>query len=254
MMLRQPIVAGNWKMNGSITENQQLIEAIDAKLADVKNTQVLIFPPFVYLAQTVQLLKDSNSAMKFGSQNISDQDAGAFTGEISSSMLTDIGCDYVLVGHSERRSLYNESNQFVASKFVKALEADLVPILCIGESLAEREAGQTMDIVFSQLDAVIDIAGIEGLGKGIIAYEPIWAIGTGMTASPEQAQDVHHEIRSHIKELDEELAAGIQILYGGSVNATNAAELFAKQDIDGGLIGGASLKADDFINICVAAG
>lgn len=254
MVLRQPIVAGNWKMNGSIAENQRLIQAIDAKLVSVKMSQVLIFPPFVYLAQAAQLLSESSGAMKFGSQDISDQDVGAFTGEISSSMLTDIGCDYVLVGHSERRSLYNESNQLVARKFLKALDAGITPLLCVGESLAERESGRTMDIVFRQLDAVIDIVGTDGLKKGIVAYEPIWAIGTGKTASPEQAQDVHHQIRSHIEQLDEELAAGIQILYGGSVNATNAAELFAKQDIDGGLIGGASLKADDFINICVAAG
>ncbi|MFT5452696.1 MAG: triosephosphate isomerase [Enterobacterales bacterium] len=253
-MARQTIVAGNWKMHGNHAENQKLLEAIDVQLGSEINTKVMVFPPFVYLAQVGKIISDSNSAIEFGAQNISEHNSGAFTGEISAAMLKDLGCTHVLVGHSERRSLYHESSQLIASKFVAALEAELTPILCVGESLNEREAGKTMNIVFEQIDAVLDVAGTEGLSKGILAYEPVWAIGTGKTASPEQAQDVHREIRSHFEELDPVLAEKIQILYGGSVNATNATELFAMADIDGGLIGGAALKADDFFTICVAAG
>jgi triosephosphate isomerase len=253
-MVRQTIVAGNWKMHGNHAENQTLLEAIEAQLSSEITTKVMVFPPFVYLAQVGKIISDSNSVIEFGAQNISEHSSGAFTGETSAAMLKDLGCTHVLVGHSERRSLYHESSQLVASKFVAALEADLTPILCFGESLNEREAGKTMDIVFEQIDAVLDIAGTEGLSKAILAYEPVWAIGTGKTASPEQAQEVHSEIRSHLDELDPRLADKIQILYGGSVNATNATELFAMADIDGGLIGGAALKADDFFTICVAAG
>jgi triosephosphate isomerase len=253
-MVRQTIVAGNWKMHGNHAENQKLLEAIEAQLSSEITTKVMVFPPFVYLAQVGKIISDSNSVIEFGAQNISEHSSGAFTGETSAAMLKDLGCTHVLVGHSERRSLYHESSQLVASKFVAALEADLTPILCFGESLNEREAGKTMDIVFEQIDAVLDIAGTEGLSKAILAYEPVWAIGTGKTASPEQAQEVHSEIRSHLDELDPRLADKIQILYGGSVNATNATELFAMADIDGGLIGGAALKADDFFTICVAAG
>lgn len=253
-MPRQTIVAGNWKMHGNSAENQRLLLDINRQLTADMNTQILVFPPAVYLSQISRFIADNNSVIGFGGQNLSEQTSGAYTGEISASMLKDIGCSHVLAGHSERRSLYNESSQLVASKFEAALAADLIPVLCIGETLAEREAGRTIDVVFRQLDAVLDIVGTTGLGKGIIAYEPVWAIGTGKTASPQQAQDVHCGIRSHLQELDEQLAGEMQILYGGSVNATNAAELFAMEDIDGGLIGGASLKADDFLQICVAAG
>lgn len=253
-MARQTIVAGNWKMHGNHAENQRLLEAIEAQLGAEIRTKVMVFPPFVYLAQVGKIISDSKSDIEFGAQNISEHNSGAFTGETSAVMLKDLGCTHVLVGHSERRSLYHESSQLIASKFVAALEAGLTPILCVGESLNEREAGKTMDIVFEQIDAVLDVAGTEGLSKAILAYEPVWAIGTGKTASPEQAQEVHSEIRSHLEELDRVLAEKIQILYGGSVNATNATELFAMADIDGGLIGGAALKADDFFNICVAAG
>lgn len=259
-MLRQPIVAGNWKMNGSLDENQQLLQSISHGLnVNMKSkAQVLVFPPFTYLLQVAQLLADLTSENEcligLGAQNLSEQHNGAFTGEIAATMLTDIGCSHVLLGHSERRSLYQESNQLVAAKFMTAIDAGLTPILCVGESLSQRDAGRTMDIVFEQLGAVVDSVGVSALGKGIIAYEPVWAIGTGKTATPEQAQDVHNGIRSHIKALDAQVASKIQILYGGSVNATNAAEIFAMSDIDGGLIGGASLKADNFLNICVAAG
>lgn len=253
-MVRQAIVAGNWKMHGSHVDNQQLLQAINEGLAVGIESQVLVFPTFLYIEQVADLIQKMNSPIGFGGQNLSEHEKGAYTGEISAAMLKDLGCGHVLVGHSERRSLYHESSQLVASKFVAATEAGLTPVLCVGESLAEREAGRTMDIVFRQIDAVLDIAGTTGLGKGIIAYEPVWAIGTGVTASPQQAQDVHSEIRSHLAELDEQLANEMQILYGGSVNATNATELFAMEDIDGGLIGGAALKADDFLKICIAAG
>lgn len=253
-MVRQHIVAANWKMHGNHADNQQLLSSISAGLSIEILSQILVFPPFVYLPQVAALTAEDQCLIGFGAQNLSDQQKGAYTGEISASMLVDLGCSHVLVGHSERRSRYQESEQMVASKFVSATAAGLIPVLCVGESLKEREAGKTMAVVFRQLDAIIDVAGIAGLGKGIIAYEPVWAIGTGKTASPQQAQEVHNELRSHIRELDQKLANEIQILYGGSVNATNAAELFAMEDIDGGLIGGASLMADDFIKICVAAG
>jgi len=253
-MLRQPIVAGNWKMHGNVEENKRLLQAISAELAGGIKAQVLVFPPYVYLAEVAKLVDENDCLTGFGAQNLSEQQSGAFTGEISATMLKDLDCTHVLVGHSERRSLYYESSTLVAKKYIAACAVGLTPILCVGETLEQRESGRTMDIVFEQLDAVLEIAGREGLSKGIIAYEPVWAIGTGKTASPQQAQDVHREIRSHLQELDEQLASETQILYGGSVNATNATELFAMEDIDGGLIGGASLKANDFIQICVAAG
>ncbi|MCP4090043.1 MAG: triose-phosphate isomerase, partial [Gammaproteobacteria bacterium] len=232
-MTRQPIVAGNWKMHGNRADNQQLLQSINAGLHSERHTQVLVFPPFVYVEQVAGIIAEMNSGIGFGSQNMSAQVAGAFTGEISASMLTDLSCSHVLVGHSERRSLYLETDEQVADKFVTASSAGLTPILCIGESLEEREAGNTLQVVFRQIDAVVNKAGAEGVSKGIIAYEPVWAIGTGKTASPQQAQDVHNEIRAHLKKVDETLASSIQILYGGSVNATNAAELFAMEDIDG---------------------
>lgn len=253
-MSRQTIVAGNWKMNGNSSDNNELLSGIHAGLEADLQTKVLVFPPFVYLNEVGNELKNSGNKLAMGAQNLSEQNNGAYTGEVSAAMLTDLGCSYVLVGHSERRSLYQESSELVASKFRVAIEAGLTPVLCIGESLEEREAGNTMDVVLGQVDAVVSEVGAEGLKKGIIAYEPVWAIGTGKTASPQQAQDVHEKIRGHLAELNAELSAGIQILYGGSVNATNATELFAMEDIDGGLIGGASLKADDFLAICVAVG
>ncbi len=250
---RRTIVAGNWKMHGSRVANQELLQSLTALMTkDNLSTEVLVFPPSLYLDGVSKQLADSD--IGFGAQNLSEQAKGAFTGEVSASMLKDLNCGHVLVGHSERRSLYNESSKLVAEKYKAALEGGLIPVLCIGETLAEREAGQTMDIVFRQLDAVLDVVGTEGLSQGIVAYEPVWAIGTGMTASPEQAQEVHHDIRSHLRELDEALAANMQILYGGSVNGQNATQLFAMSDIDGGLIGGASLKADEFFQICKAAG
>jgi triosephosphate isomerase len=248
--MRQSLVVGNWKMNGSIESNQSLLEDLKAGMATVKNSEVAVCPPFIYLQQVSDLLKDT--AIGWGGQNLSQQDSGAFTGEVAASMLLDFNCKYVIVGHSERRSLYAETDQLVADKFAKAQAAGLIPILCVGELLEEREAGDTENVVKRQLDAVINLVGVAALTKSVIAYEPVWAIGTGKTATPTQAQDVHAFIRKQIAALDADVAEKVQILYGGSVKANNAAELFAMSDIDGGLIGGASLKAEEFLTICQA--
>jgi len=193
------------------------------------------------------------TVISWGGQNVSQNEQGAFTGEVATDMLVDFGCKYVIVGHSERRSLYRESDELVAQKFAKAQSAQLIPILCVGELLDEREAGETENVVKRQLEAVINLQGIGSLAQSVIAYEPVWAIGTGKTATPQQAQDVHAFIRGQIAQKDAGIAEKVQILYGGSVKGSNAAELFAMPDIDGGLIGGASLKADDFLTICQAA-
>lgn len=248
--MRQSLVVGNWKMNGSIESNQSLLEDLKAGMATVKNAEVAVCPPFIYLQQTSDLLKDT--AIGWGGQNLSQQDSGAFTGEVAASMLLDFNCKYVIVGHSERRSLYGETDELVAEKFAKAQAAGLIPILCVGELLEEREAGDTENVVKRQLDAVINLVGVAALTKSVIAYEPVWAIGTGKTATPTQAQDVHAFIRNEIAALDADVAEKVQILYGGSVKANNAVELFAMSDIDGGLIGGASLKAEEFLTICQA--
>lgn len=250
--MRQPLVAGNWKLNGSKQANQELIEAIVAGAAEVNKAEIAVCPPFVYLQQVADLLNGTN--ISYGSQNISEQDSGAFTGEVAASMLNDFNCKYAIIGHSERRSIYGETDELVASKFVAAKKAGILPILCVGELLEEREAGKTEDVVARQLDAVVETVGIAELNGAVIAYEPVWAIGTGKTASPEQAQEVHAFIRSRLAAKDETVAQNIQILYGGSVKADNAADLFARADIDGGLIGGASLQADSFLAICRAAG
>jgi len=249
--MRQPLVAGNWKMNGSLDSIKSLIEGIKAGKDAVTTAEMAVCPPFVYVAQVAQMLAGTKIAV--GAQDVSDQEAGAFTGEVAPAMLTDVGCKYVIVGHSERRSLYGESDEFTARKFAAARKAGLVPILCVGELLEEREQGITEDVVARQLDAVIKLEGIAALGDAVIAYEPVWAIGTGKTASPQQAQDVHAFIRGKLAALDAGVAEKVQILYGGSMNAGNAADLLAMSDIDGGLIGGASLKPDDFLAIGKAA-
>lgn len=246
--MRKKLVAGNWKMHGSLVENAALLAALKPALAGI---EAVVCVPFPYLAQVQAAL--SGSSIAWGAQNVSEQAKGAFTGEVSASMLLDFGCQYVIVGHSERRSLYGESDALVASKYVAAQAAGLMPILCVGESLAERESGVTEIVVSRQLDAVIDMAGVGSLAKAVIAYEPVWAIGTGKTASPEQAQAVHAFIRGKVAALDAGVADHLVIQYGGSVKAANAAELMAQPDIDGGLIGGASLVADEFIAICRAA-
>jgi triosephosphate isomerase len=246
--MRKKLVAGNWKMHGSLAENAALLEALKPALAGI---EAVVCVPFPYLAQVQSVL--AGSSIAWGAQNVSEQAKGAFTGEVSASMLLDFGCKYVIVGHSERRSLYGESDELVASKYMAAQSAGLIPILCVGESLAERESGVTEAVVARQLDAVINAAGVASLAKAVVAYEPVWAIGTGKTASPEQAQAVHAFIRGKIAALDAVVADGLVIQYGGSVKAANAAELMVQSDIDGGLIGGASLVADEFVAICRAA-
>lgn len=246
--MRKNLVAGNWKMNGGLAENAALLTGLRAKLAGI---EALVCVPFPYLAQAQQIL--AGSSIVWGAQNLSEQQQGAYTGEVSASMLRDFGCTHVIVGHSERRSLYGESDELVAKKYSVAQAAGLIPILCVGELLAEREAGITEQVIARQLDAVISAAGVASLAKAIVAYEPVWAIGTGKTASPDQAQTVHAFIRNKIAALDSDVAAGLVIQYGGSVKASNAAELMAKPDIDGALVGGASLIADEFVAICKAA-
>jgi triosephosphate isomerase len=246
--MRKKLVAGNWKMHGSLAENAALLSALKPALAGI---EAVVCVPFPYLSQAQAAL--AGSSIAWGAQNLSEHSKGAYTGEVSASMLRDFGCSYVIVGHSERRSLYGESDQQVAAKFIAAQAGGLVPILCVGESLEEREAGITEQVVARQLDAVIGAAGIGALANAIVAYEPVWAIGTGKTASPEQAQAVHAFIRGKIAGLDAAIADGLVIQYGGSVKAANAAELLAQPDIDGGLIGGASLIADEFVAICRAA-
>ncbi|MEJ2466010.1 MAG: triose-phosphate isomerase [Candidatus Thiodiazotropha sp.] len=249
--MRKPLVAGNWKMNGSLESVRTLLAGIKSGISDVQNAEVAVCPPYVYLAETEKLLQ--GSGIGWGGQDLSTEASGAFTGEIAVSMLQDFGCQYVIVGHSERRTYHAESDELVAKKYAVARAAGLVPILCVGETLEERESGITEQVVARQLDALIDMEGVEALKDGIIAYEPVWAIGTGKTASPEQAQEVHAFIRSRVAEKSAEVADGVRILYGGSMKPDNAKELIGKPDIDGGLIGGASLKAEDFLGICTAA-
>lgn len=246
--MREKLVAGNWKMHGALSENRALLEGV---LAGVRGTRCAVCVPFPYLFQAQSILQ--GSAVAWGAQNLSQHAMGAYTGEVSAAMLVDFGCRYVLVGHSERRSLYGEDDATVALKFVAAQQAGLTPILCVGETLQEREGGVTDLVVGRQLDAVLDKVGVAGIGRAVVAYEPVWAIGTGRTATPEQAQDVHAFIRGRIAALDPAVADKLVIQYGGSVKALNAAELFSMPDIDGGLIGGASLNAAEFVAICSAA-
>ena len=250
--MRQPMVAGNWKMNGSSDSVKELVAGIKDGMGSVNNAEVVVCPPAVYIPRVSGAA--DGSAIKVGSQNICDQDGGAFTGEISGSMLKDVGCEYAIIGHSERRALYAESDELVAKRFAAARRNGIKPIFCIGETLEERESGITNDVCSRQIDAVIALEGVEALADGVIAYEPVWAIGTGKTATPEQAQEVHAFIRGKIAALSADVADGLRILYGGSMNPANAAELISQPDIDGGLIGGASLKVDDFLTICKAAG
>jgi len=249
--MRQPMVAGNWKMNGSSSSVKELIAGINDGMSSVSKAEVVVCPPAVYIPRVSGAVE--SSGVKVGSQNICDQDKGAFTGEISGEMLKDIGCEYAIVGHSERRSLYGESDEQVAARFAAARRNGIKPIFCIGETLEEREQGITNDVCSRQIDAVVALEGVEALADGVIAYEPVWAIGTGKVATPEQAQEVHAFIRGKIAALNADVADGLRILYGGSMNPTNAVELISQADIDGGLIGGASLKPEDFLAICRAA-
>lgn len=250
-MGRAGFVAGNWKMHGSLARNQELLGAVITGTRSLQNVSCTVCVPYPYMAQAKSVLEGSHVA--WGGQNVSQYPQGAYTGEVSADMLADLGCRYVIVGHSERRTLFGEGNQVIAEKFRAAQERSIIPILCVGEALAQRESDETEQVIAMQLDAVIELMGIEAFGQAIIAYEPIWAIGTGKTATPQQAQDVHEFIRNRLAVHSDRIAGDIQILYGGSVKADNARELFAMPDIDGGLIGGASLVAAEFIAICLAA-
>lgn len=251
MAMRSKLVAGNWKMHGGSLQNRDLLNAIVTATKGLNEVDLAVCVPYPYLSQVQSILQ--NTHVSWGAQNVSQHEKGAYTGEVSAAMLTDFGCRYVIVGHSERRALYAEDSHTVALKFEAAQAAGLTPILCVGETLDQREAGITEQVVAEQLDAVIESAGINALAKSVLAYEPVWAIGTGKTATPEQAQDVHVFIRGRIAAKAPEVANQLKILYGGSVKANNAVELFGMADIDGGLIGGASLVADEFISICRAA-
>jgi triosephosphate isomerase len=237
-------------MHGARADNGPLVEAI-LTAPNLESIDCVVCPPYVYLAELARLLR--GAAVKLGAQNVCAEGQGAYTGEVSAAMLKDVGCLYVIVGHSERRALYGEDDVLVARKFAAAQSRALLPILCVGELLADREAGRTHEVIGRQLDAVVALTGIDSFAHAVVAYEPVWAIGTGRTASPQQAQDVHAFIRGRLAAWDAKIAAHLQILYGGSVKAGNARELFLQADVDGGLIGGASLKAEEFLSIVAAA-
>jgi triosephosphate isomerase len=250
-MMRQRLVAGNWKMFGNSARNQLLLEGLASQVATIGKLSCAVCVPFPYLYQARSVL--AGSGVGWGAQNVSQQPKGAFTGEVSVSMLADFGCRYVIVGHSERRKLFHEDDQLVSAKAKAVLEQKMTPIVCIGESLDERERGVTEGVVSRQLGCVIKEIGIDGLLRSVVAYEPVWAIGTGKTATPEQAQRVHAYLRKLMSEQDAGVARHVTMLYGGSVKAANAAALFAMEDIDGGLIGGASLDLNEFMSIFKAA-
>lgn len=267
MSNRRPVIAANWKLNGSRSANRALVADVADGLAAVglgpgtlagsgAPVDVIICPPFVYLAEVAGLVAGHKLAA--GAQDVAVEASGAFTGEVSAAMLLDVGCRYVIVGHSERRALFGDTDERVAGKVVAALRAGLAPILCVGETLEERDAGRTLPVVRRQLDAAfaaLESAGLSPAARRtmVVAYEPVWAIGTGRTATPDQAQEVHADIRATLMQRDATIAGDVRILYGGSVKASNAKDLFAMQDIDGGLIGGASLQAAEFVSICKAA-
>ncbi|MGH8584625.1 MAG: triose-phosphate isomerase [Gammaproteobacteria bacterium] len=248
--MRPRLVAGNWKMNGTRAEIPQRIRTLKEGLNPALRAEVAVCPPFIYLPLVGELLEGTPIAL--GAQDVCEEAAGAYTGEVSGAMLRDYHCRYVIVGHSERRQVYREDDGQVARKFSRALSSGLIPILCLGETLAEREAGNTEAVVERQLRVVLEQSGVPGLRAAVIAYEPVWAIGTGRNATPALAQAVHAYLRGRIAERDPETAASLPILYGGSVKGANAAALFAMPDIDGGLIGGASLSAAEFLAICRA--
>lgn len=249
LAMRMKLVAGNWKMNGSLASNEALLAGLLA--ADTSMASLAVFPPFPYLQQCAARLAGTGIAT--GAQDVSEFAAGAYTGEVSGPMLVELGCRFALAGHSERRMLHGETNEQVARKAVAACKAGLRPVVCVGETLAQRESGQTELVIGAQIDAVLNIAGMEVVAQSVLAYEPVWAIGTGRTASPEQAQAVHAFIRGKVAAIDSGRAAALTILYGGSVKGANAAELFAMPDVDGGLVGGASLVAQEFLEIHRAA-
>ncbi|MBE9550307.1 MAG: triose-phosphate isomerase [Proteobacteria bacterium] len=245
--MRKILVAGNWKMNGSNAMARELAGAVASGFKPGSSVEMAVFPPFPYINIVAGAAADTE--LMFGAQDLNENPAGAHTGEVNAAMLVDLRCQMVLVGHSERRAMYADTDQRVADKFAAALAVGLVPVLCVGESLEEREAGETEAVIARQLDAVLEKSGIAGFANAVLAYEPVWAIGTGKTASPDQAQEIHAFIRDKLTALDGIIAGQLRILYGGSVKGSNAAELFAQTDIDGGLIGGASLTAEDFLSI-----
>ncbi len=249
--MRQAMVAGKWKLNGSVASVQSLSSEIASALVDGTSVEVVVCPVFIHLREVLSCI--ASSPVKLGAQDACDEDSGAYTGEVSAPMLAECRCEYVIIGHSERRAIYAESDRHTAAKFVAVQRANLTPILCIGEQFEEREKQLTEVVVGRQLDAVIELAGVRSLASAVIAYEPVWAIGTGKTATRDQAQAVHKFIRGKIADLDSGVAQSVRILYGGSVKPTNARELFEMEDIDGGLIGGAALNSDDFVAICRAA-
>lgn len=250
--MRQMMVAGNWKMHGSVAFTRDMIQTLAATVTVNEAVTLLVCPPMLYLTQAIQAA--SHTVIKVGAQNCAEiQTTGAYTGEVSATMLADVGCGYVIIGHSERRALYGETDALVAEKTKVALAAGLTPIVCVGETLAEREAGEAETVIAKQLDAVSQVIGAAGWSRAVIAYEPVWAIGTGKTATPEQAQEIHAFIRQHLAKLDSATANAMTILYGGSVKPDNAAAIFSQSDVDGGLIGGASLNSDDFAKIYAAA-
>jgi triosephosphate isomerase len=250
--MRIKLVAGNWKMHGSRQQTRTLIEGLASALGEGPSSEVAVCPPFVYLLDAASALQGTR--IQLGAQNLATEESGAFTGEVAGSMLRDVGCHYVIVGHSERRSLYGETDALVAAKYRAAQRDGLVPILCVGETLEERESGVTEAVVERQLRAVLDDAGIESFSSSVVAYEPVWAIGTGRTATPEQAQEVHAFIRGILTGDDDTIGNSVRILYGGSVKPSNAGDLFSMPDVDGGLVGGASLEAEGFAEICRAGG
>ena len=249
--MRTPLVAGNWKMNGTRASVAELVQGIVAGAGDIDGAEILVCPSYVFLAQVEAAVTGSPVAL--GAQDLYLQAGGAYTGEISGPMLADAGCTSVIVGHSERRALMGESNDIVARKFAAAQEHGLTPILCVGETLEDRHADNTMSVISAQFSAVVDAVGIEAFSNAVVAYEPVWAIGTGETATPEQAQEVHAALRALAAKRSARIAADLRLLYGGSVKSGNAADLFSMPDIDGGLIGGASLEAGEFLAICAAA-
>ncbi len=251
LTVRRGLVVGNWKMNGNSESIAALLQQLVAAVGSFDAADIAVCPPFPYITQARDALRGSRIGV--GAQNLALESEGAYTGEVAAAMLRDVGCQYVIVGHSERRALYGESNEIVAHKFVRAQAAGLTPIACVGETLEQREAGSTLEVVTEQLQSVIDTAGVAALKQAALAYEPVWAIGTGKTATPEQAQQVHAHLRDVLAKHDGEIASQMQILYGGSVKGDNASELFAMADIDGALVGGASLVAQDFARIGKAA-
>lgn len=249
--MRDKLVVGNWKLNGSLSGNEALLKAVLPGVARVENRQCAVCVPTPYLAQVGTLL--AGSAVAWGAQDVSPHDKGAYTGEVAGPMLKELGCRFAIVGHSERRTLFGDTDEVVAKKFAAARRAGLVPIFCVGETLAEREQGVTEKVLARQMDALLETAGVKDLDGAVVAYEPVWAIGTGKTATAEQADAAHRFIRARVAAKDGAVAGKLPILYGGSVKGSNAAELFAMPDVDGGLVGGASLVADDFVAIWRAA-